>query len=241
MWLLIFFGGALYLAYHRVSLRAATIAVGRGAGRLQRVRQRLAAVDHRPLDGVRRAGAAQHRRHPAALRHQAVPDGVPAHAAHDVRHRARGARGRHRVVGRRAVHRQARLAEAAVGARRRSSRAEEQAFLDGPCEELCRMLDDWDITHRRADLPPRGLGLPQEEGLLRDDHPEAVRRPRVLGLRAFLRAREAREPQRHAARRRSRCRTRSAPPNCCCTTAPRNRRTTTCRGSRAARTCPASR
>ncbi|MBM5812417.1 MAG: acyl-CoA dehydrogenase [Gammaproteobacteria bacterium] len=31
---------------------------------------------------------------------------------------------------------------------------EEQAFLDGPCEQLCRMLDDWDITHRRADLPP---------------------------------------------------------------------------------------
>jgi acyl-CoA dehydrogenase len=31
---------------------------------------------------------------------------------------------------------------------------EEQAFLDGPCEELCAMLDDWDITHRRADLPP---------------------------------------------------------------------------------------
>lgn len=33
--------------------------------------------------------------------------------------------------------------------------AEEQAFIDGPCEELCRMVDDWDITHRRADLPPR--------------------------------------------------------------------------------------
>jgi len=31
--------------------------------------------------------------------------------------------------------------------------AEEQAFLDGPCEELCAMLDDWDITHRRADMP----------------------------------------------------------------------------------------
>jgi acyl-CoA dehydrogenase len=30
----------------------------------------------------------------------------------------------------------------------------EQVFLDGPCEELCAMLDDWDITHRRADLPP---------------------------------------------------------------------------------------
>ena len=32
--------------------------------------------------------------------------------------------------------------------------AEEQAFLDGPCDALCAMLDDWDITHRRADLPP---------------------------------------------------------------------------------------
>jgi acyl-CoA dehydrogenase len=33
--------------------------------------------------------------------------------------------------------------------------SEEQAFLDGPCEELCRMFDDWDITHRRADMPPK--------------------------------------------------------------------------------------
>jgi acyl-CoA dehydrogenase len=31
--------------------------------------------------------------------------------------------------------------------------ASEQAFLDGPCEDLCAMLDDWDITHRRADMP----------------------------------------------------------------------------------------
>jgi len=31
--------------------------------------------------------------------------------------------------------------------------AEEQAFLDGPCEELCRMIDDFDVTHRRGDLP----------------------------------------------------------------------------------------
>ncbi len=29
---------------------------------------------------------------------------------------------------------------------------EEQAFMDGPCEELCRMLDDWDISHERGDL-----------------------------------------------------------------------------------------
>jgi acyl-CoA dehydrogenase len=32
--------------------------------------------------------------------------------------------------------------------------AEEQAFIDGPCETLCGMLDDFDITHRRGDLPP---------------------------------------------------------------------------------------
>lgn len=32
--------------------------------------------------------------------------------------------------------------------------AEEQAFLDGPVEEVCRMVDDWDTTHTRADLAP---------------------------------------------------------------------------------------
>jgi acyl-CoA dehydrogenase len=33
--------------------------------------------------------------------------------------------------------------------------AEESAFLAGPCEELCRMLDEWHITHERGDLPPQ--------------------------------------------------------------------------------------
>ena len=31
---------------------------------------------------------------------------------------------------------------------------EEQAFLDGPVEELCAMANDWQITHELADLPP---------------------------------------------------------------------------------------
>ena len=31
---------------------------------------------------------------------------------------------------------------------------EEQAFLDGPVEELCAMINDWKITHDDADLPP---------------------------------------------------------------------------------------
>jgi acyl-CoA dehydrogenase len=53
--------------------------------------------------------------------------------------------------------------------------AEEQAFLDGPCAELCRRTNDWDITHVRADLPPElwdyikqnkffGLNIPKEYG-----------------------------------------------------------------------------
>ncbi|MDT0602240.1 acyl-CoA dehydrogenase FadE [Thalassotalea castellviae] len=32
--------------------------------------------------------------------------------------------------------------------------AEEQAFLDGPVEQVCKMIDDWETTHDRADLSP---------------------------------------------------------------------------------------
>lgn len=32
--------------------------------------------------------------------------------------------------------------------------AEEQAFLDGPVEEVCRLVSDWEVTHERADLSP---------------------------------------------------------------------------------------
>jgi acyl-CoA dehydrogenase len=52
---------------------------------------------------------------------------------------------------------------------------EEQAFLDGPVEELCAMIDDWQITHELADLPPNvweflkknkffGMIIPKEYG-----------------------------------------------------------------------------
>jgi acyl-CoA dehydrogenase len=53
--------------------------------------------------------------------------------------------------------------------------AEEQAFLDGPVEELCTVLDAWDISYRRRDLPPEvwefirrhrffGMIIPKSEG-----------------------------------------------------------------------------
>ncbi len=52
---------------------------------------------------------------------------------------------------------------------------EEQAFIDGPVETLCAMLNDWDITHNRKDLPPKvwdyikrqkfcGMMIPKEYG-----------------------------------------------------------------------------
>ncbi len=52
---------------------------------------------------------------------------------------------------------------------------EETAFLNGPVEELCSMLDDWEITHKRNDLSPEtwafiksnrffGMIIPKEYG-----------------------------------------------------------------------------
>ena len=42
--------------------------------------------------------------------------------------------------------------------------AHEQAFLDGPVEELCRILDDWKITQEDFDLPPDVWSFIKEQG-----------------------------------------------------------------------------
>jgi len=42
---------------------------------------------------------------------------------------------------------------------------EEQAFLDGPVEQLCGMLDDWKITHEHKDLPPEVWAFIKEHRL----------------------------------------------------------------------------
>jgi acyl-CoA dehydrogenase len=53
--------------------------------------------------------------------------------------------------------------------------AEEQAFLDGPVEEVCKMTNDWETTHVHADLEPQvwdylkknkffGMIIPKEYG-----------------------------------------------------------------------------
>ncbi len=41
---------------------------------------------------------------------------------------------------------------------------EEQAFLDGPTNQLCAMLDDWEITHEHKDLPPEVWQFIKENG-----------------------------------------------------------------------------
>jgi acyl-CoA dehydrogenase len=40
----------------------------------------------------------------------------------------------------------------------------EQTFLDGPVEELCRMLNDWEITHEHHDLPPEVWRFIKDKG-----------------------------------------------------------------------------
>ena len=42
---------------------------------------------------------------------------------------------------------------------------DEQAFLDGPVDQLCRLLDDWRITHRDRGLPPEAWALIRRERL----------------------------------------------------------------------------
>src|SRR6266850_3811108 len=43
---------------------------------------------------------------------------------------------------------------------------EEQAFLDGPVEELCAMCNDWEITHDLQDLPPHVWQYIKDKGFL---------------------------------------------------------------------------
>ncbi len=43
---------------------------------------------------------------------------------------------------------------------------EEQDFLDGPTNEVCAMIDDWDVRHNRADLSPEVWQFLKDKGFL---------------------------------------------------------------------------
>lgn len=78
--------------------------------------------------------------------------------------------------------------------------AEEQAFLDGPVEELCAMLDDWKINWELRDLPPEvwafikqnrffGMIIPKQYGGLGFSnfaHSEVVRKVSTRSIAAAV-------------------------------------------------------
>ena len=78
--------------------------------------------------------------------------------------------------------------------------AEEQAFLEGPVEELCAMLDDWKISWELRDLPPEvwdfikkhrffGMIIPKEFGGLGFSpyaHSEVVRKVSTRSVTAAV-------------------------------------------------------
>jgi acyl-CoA dehydrogenase len=41
---------------------------------------------------------------------------------------------------------------------------EEEAFINGPVEQLCAMINDWNITHNLADMPPEMWQFVKEQG-----------------------------------------------------------------------------
>ncbi len=162
-WLLLFFGGALYLAYQRVPLRTATVAAGVALLAYSLLRQpafgwllvlwllfglfaalnldafRLRYVTKPFLRTYRRLLPAM-----SATEREALEAGTVWWDGELFTGRA----DRRKLLG--------------VPPPRLSP--EEQAFIDGPCEQLCRMLDDWDVTHRRADLSPEVWDFLKRQG-----------------------------------------------------------------------------
>ena len=56
--------------------------------------------------------------------------------------------------------------EKLLGIRKPTLSTEEQAFLDGPVNTVCAMIDDWDTRHNRADMPPEVWQYLKDQGFL---------------------------------------------------------------------------
>ena len=162
-WLTLFVGGALALAYHRVDLRGATIATGAalaaytllgGGGFLWLLLlwsgfAAMLALNH---DEFRRERLVKPMLE--AYRKMLPPmsaterEALEAGTVYWEGELFSGAPDWHRLAQDPAP----RLSE------------EEQRFLDGPTEELCRLIDDWKITHELADLGPEVWRFLKEQG-----------------------------------------------------------------------------
>lgn len=106
--------------------------------------------------------------------------------------------------------------------------AEEQAFLDGPVEEACRMANDFAITHEMADLPPELWAYLKEHRFF------AMIIKKEYGGLEFSAYAQARVLQKLSGvsgiwRSPSASRTRWVRANCCSITVPKNRRIIICR------------
>lgn len=115
---------------------------------------------------------------------------------------------------------------------------EEQAFLDGPVNRLCDMLDDWQITEQLHDLPPEVWQFLKEQRFF------GMIIPRAYGGLEFSAHGHSSVVMKVASRSITAAVTTMVPTpwarrSCCCTTAPNSRSSITCRGWRAARKSPA--
>ncbi len=163
LWLLILVGGTLYLTYQRVSLRAATLAAGSILVAYSVIRapatpwlvtlwlvfgaMALLNVDAFRLRFITRPFLKTYRRLLPSMsdtEREALEAGTVWWDGE-------------LFTGRPDWHK-------LLSAQAPRLTADEQAFIDGPCEDLCRMIDDWDITHRRADLPPEVWEFLKQKG-----------------------------------------------------------------------------
>ena len=181
-----------------------------------------------------------------ALRRKLISDGVlarvPQDPAADVADRARGDRGRHRLVGRRPLLRQARLEASSSPCRRRRSPPEEQRFLDDETEELCAMVTDWETTNVHRDLPPHVWQYIKDKGFLGMIIPKEYGGLGLLRLRALAGDDQAVDALAAPWRSRVMVPNSLGPGRAArCTTAPTSRSATTCRASPRASRSPASR
>ncbi len=115
---------------------------------------------------------------------------------------------------------------------------EEQAFVDGPTEELCAMVSDWDIG-QRMDLPEEAWAFIKQHGFF------GLIIPKEYGGKGFSAFAHSQVVMKLATRSGDLASTvmvpnSSARPSCCSTTAPTSSASATCRAWPRATTSPAS-
>ena len=116
---------------------------------------------------------------------------------------------------------------------------EEQAFLDGPVEQLCAMLDDWKVNWELRDLPPEAWGFLKANKFFAMIIPKQYG---GLGFSAYAHSEVVRKLSTHSIPQRlpQWCPIHLGPASCCCSLAPRTSRIIGCRVSPTARKSHAS-